>query len=439
LARSLSRREQRVGLVPALVLRNKTKTVDPNMRVKSASLLLLVGLGLSASAALPSSALAQGAPSPSPNPGGFTSLGTPSQAAPAADQKAEEEQKKKKEPTPLPWRDSAFIFNTAATSTALGIGRDNIGTDSEYMGMEWDIWPRIHLLDPIKLPNDDLTVQAYAGVTVELTNSDTTRKRNEPTFIDTSLSLGYTRTLYQSKDKEWGFKAGVLTGVVLPTSHTSMSQGKYLNYTLTALAIGNIKLLGSKADGLNNLTVIGTLGWSHLFSRSYTATNPYIERTRQNATGASFESDQLTFYSFDIDRVTPGIRLILPLYKDLSFWASGRLVGRFKHRNQGSSGCEAITLTGCVKAGSDPNAPTYFTNSSIDFSIAQSVYDLFDVRLGYSNETLTLGEDGRTRNFLYSPEAQFYLDLWANLDIIYSKATGREKKETASNGTPLSF
>lgn len=410
------------------------------MRVHSASFVLLSALGLAVAAsaglaALPSVALADGgtttAPSPSPAPGGFITQGTPTEA----DKKGEEE-KKKKEPTPLPWRDSAFIFNTAATSTALGIGRNNIGTDGEYMGMEWDIWPRFHLLDPIKLPKDDLTLQAYAGVTVELTNGET-RKRNEPTFIDTSLSLGYTRKVYQSADKEWGFSAGAITGVVLPTSHNSMSQGKYLNYTLTALAIGNIKLLGSKADGLNNLTVIGTLGWSHLFSRAYTSTNPDIQRERQNATGHSFESDQLSFYSFDVDRLTPGIRLILPLYKDLSFWASGRLVGRFRHKNVGQS-CEVNTLTGCVKGEQNPNQITYLTNSSLDFSLAQSVYDLFDVRLGYSNETLTLGEDGKTRNPFYSPDAQFYLDLWANLDIIYSKATGRDKKETAA-GMPISF
>lgn len=396
------------------------------MRVKSAAFLLLSTLGFVAgSTALPSLAHAQ-----------VSGYVTPS--ALEKDEEKKPEDKKKKEPTPLPWRDSALIFNTAATSTAIGIGRDNIGTDSEYVGMEWDVWPRLHLLNPIKMPNDDLTIQAYAGVAVELTNSDTTRKRNEPTFIDTSLSLGYTHKVYQSKDKEWGFTAGVLTGAVLPTSNTSMSQGRYLTYTLTALAIGNIKLLGRAADGLNNITLIGTLGWSHLFARSYTPTDPTLERVRQNATGHSFESDQLSFYSFDVDRITPGIRAILPLYKDLSFWTSARLVGRFKHRNVGS-GCEVQTLTGCVKAESNPNAVTYLTNSSIDFSLAQSVYDLFDVRLGYSNETLTLGEDGKTRNFLYSPEAQFYLELWGNLDIIYSKATGRDKQETASNGMPISF
>ncbi len=407
------------------------------MRVHSATLVLLSTFGLaSLGLTIASPAFADGAPSA--KPGGFSTTPASSAAAPGGADAAAEAAKKKGEPTPLPWRDSAFIFNTAATTTTLGLGRDTIGTDGQFVGLEWDVWPRFHLLNPLKLPNDDLTVQAYAGVAVEVTNSDSTRKKNEPSLIDTSLSMGYTRTLYTSKDKEWSAKAGVTAGVLFPTSHVSASQGKYLTTSLTALAIGNIKLLGHDADGLNNLTIIGTLTWSHLFSRSDTPTNGGLERTRQNAKGESFESDQLSFNSFDINRITPGVRLILPLYKDLSLWTSVRMVGRFKHRFSGT-GCDVKVGGVCQSIPGDPNAPTYFTNSAFDVSLAQSVYDLFDVRLGYSNETLTLGEDGKTRNVLYSPEAQFYLDLWANLDIIYSKATGRDKRETASNGAPPSF
>ena len=56
--------------------------------------------------------------------------------------------------------------------------------------------------------------------------------------------------------------------------------------------------------------------------------------------------------------------------------------------------------------------------------------------LGYNNSNMQLCLDGQRRNFFYSPDAQFYLDITANLDVIYSKVTGRgekaEKADTAS-------
>ena len=394
------------------------------MRLPRATFVLLSAFGLSIASPAFADESVSGATPP------------PSSAAPAADSAAPAT-KKKGEPTPLPWRDTTFTFNTAATTTALGVGRNNIDTGGDYAGLEWDLSPRFHFLDPIKLPNDDLYVAATAGVAVEVTNGDTTKK-NQPTFIDTGLSVGYSRVLIKSKDKEWSAKAGLTAGLTFPTSRTSANQGKYVTTSLGANVGGNIRLLGRDADGLNSLSITGTLSWSHLFSRSFTATNGGLQRTRQNAGGDSFESDQLSFYSFDTNRLTPGIRFGLPLYKDLSLSTSMRLVGRFKHKFEGSP-CEAQTLTGCVKADQSANPITYTTNSAFDVSLSQSIYDVVDLTIGYSNETLTLGEDGKTRNVFYSPDAQFYLDLTANIDVIYSKASGREKKQTASNTSPPSF
>jgi len=223
--------------------------------------------------------------------------------------------------------------------------------------------------------------------------------------------------------------------LTFPTSKLSIDEGKYLTTSLGASIGQTFKLLGSNADGFNNVTVTVGLTWNHLFSASYNPTNPNLERTRQNAHGGSELSDQLTFNSFDIDRLIPAVGIDLPLYKDLSLAVQGRLIGRFKHAWEGQP-CEAQTLTGCVKA--DPGSPdqiTYTTNSTFDVSLTQSVFGLVDVTVGYNNETLSLGEDGRIRNPFYSPDAQFYLDLVANIDEIYSTASGRSKVETPVSNT----
>lgn len=324
---------------------------------------------------------------------------------------------------PLIWRGTTLNFNQSVTSTAVGIGRDNIGTEGEYYGMQWDVNPTLYVLD---LPKDKIRLDAVAGVGVEITNSDSTTTNHEPYFTDLQFGAQYQRDIFTSEDAEWSTKGLLRTRLIFPTSPISFNSGKYLTLQLGATARQQIKLLGNDADGLNNLTVSLGLTWSHLFSRSYQPTNASFSRVRQNATGKSVANDILTGGSFDIDRLIPSLSLGLPLYKDLSLSVAGSLIGRFRHPWEGQA-CEAQTLTGCVKADESPEHITYVTNSSFDVSLSQGVYDVVNLTLGYHNETLTLGEDGITRNPLYSPYAQFYLDITANIDQIYSKASGRSK------------
>jgi hypothetical protein len=131
----------------------------------------------------------------------------------------------------------------------------------------------------------------------------------------------------------------------------------------------------------------------------------------------------------DQDRIIPGIFTSLPLYKDLTFNTNWRLIGRFRHDFEGT-GCDATVMGECVQADRDPNRVTYLTNSSVDFSLTQGIYNIVFLTAGYNNETLTLGEDGKSRNIFYSPSALFYLDVSVQLDQIYAKTldTGGPKR-----------
>lgn len=360
-----------------------------------------------------------------------TQQGSVTQTVPPADTNAQPPNATE-EADPLIWRGSTFTFNQAVTSTAVGIGRDNIGGEGEYYGLDFTLAPRLYLLD---LEKDKIYATVEAGFAVELTNSDTTTTRNEPYFKDLQAGIAYARNLFLSEDKEWSTDAAIRGRFIFPTSPTSYNQGRLLTTSLGASVGQTIRLLGNAADGLNNITVTAGFTWAHLFSRSYSPVNGDLQRTRQNATGASFESDQLTFNSLDIDRLIPSIALDLPLYKDLSLATQFRLIGRFKHKYEGTD-CDVELATGCVSGASSPDAVTYVTNSTFDVALTQGIYDVVDVTLGYNNETLTLGEDGQNRNIFYSPDAQFYLDITANIDVIYSKASGRDKKAVASYAPP---
>lgn len=340
-------------------------------------------------------------------------------AAPAADKPAEDDNPIPKALRPNRWRFSSFSWSQSVTTTTAGIGRDNIGHEDEFYGWDFSFAPQYWFYDE---KDDKVFVNAEIGASVEWTDSATTTEKREPQLTDFQLGLGYNRSIFTSEDSEWLTRLFLRGRAIFPTSEISQAQGRYLTTSLGASVLQVFKLLGNDADGLNNLTVIGGVTWSHLFARSYTATNPELERTRQSAGGQTILSDQLTFNSMDIDRVIPTLFTTLPLYKDLSFNTTWRLIGRFRHDFEGD-GCDVIVMDECVEADRDPNRTTYLTNSSVDFSLTQGIYNVAFLTIGYNNETLTLGENGKSRNPFYSPSALFYLDISLQLDQVYAKAT----------------
>lgn len=339
---------------------------------------------------------------------------------------------------PLIWRGTTFTFNQAGTTTIFGIGRDNIGSEGEFYGWDFTFRPNVYLLDR---PKDQVIALAEIGWATELTNSDTTADYRETQFKDLQLGIRYKRTFWESGGAnagEYVTSGNVTLRGVLPTSPTSYDQGKYLTLAIGPALSQQIKLLGTKADGLNNITVGLNLTYSHLFSRSYTPTNGDLQQPRQNATGATIFSDQLGLGSFDIDRLTTGVTFDLPLYKDLSLATAFRIISRWKHDFEAGagSGCDVMLATGCVEAERLEDRALYHTTTTFDLALSYPVYEVVDLTLGYNNETRQIGEDGQRRNFFYSPDAQFYLDITANLDVIYSKITRRDQP-AASAGAAL--
>lgn len=343
----------------------------------------------------------------------------------------------KKAPKPLIWRGTTFTWNQAASSQALGIGADYQSDDYFFYGWDFTFAPNLYVYDA---PKDKVTVFAELGWTTELTNSDTTTDEHETLFKDMQLGSRYSRTIWESGGKEAGeyvTSGNVSARFVLPTSEISATQGRYL---VTALGLGakqQIKILGKNAKGLNNITVGPSFTWSHLFARSYQPTNTENFRTRQNASGQSFESDVLGTKSLDLNRVTLGLSFGLPLVQDLSLQTQFRLVGRFKHDFEtggGSTPCEVTNVGGnsCVVADRTQDRTLYQPGTTFDIALSYPVFEVVDFTLGYNNDTSAIGEDGKRRGIFYSPDAQFYLDITANLDSIYSKITKRDKKPNAS-------
>jgi hypothetical protein len=334
--------------------------------------------------------------------------------------------------TPLRWRGTTFTWNHAATTTLLGVGRDNIGGEEEVYSWAFNLRPRFYIVD---LPNDKLSASADIGWEVELTDSSLTTDRNEVLFQDMTLGLGYAKTLWESGGSQKGehkTTASLSGSFRLPTSKVSLNQGKYLTTYLGPSVTQQIKILGKKADGLNNVTVrVGTM-WGHLFSEAYTPVNGDLNRTRQNATGQTILSDQLSGTSFALNTLTTTLGINLPIYRGLQLSTEFGHIASFKHQSGDDGGCHTSVATdGCISVPPSEDATLYQPNTAFRIGLGYGILDVVDFELGYQNIARAIGEDGERRSMFYSPDAQFYVDLTANLDAIYLKAARATKKKPA--------
>ncbi|WP_437281753.1 hypothetical protein WME90_14730 [Sorangium sp. So ce375] len=337
--------------------------------------------------------------------------------ATAADAVQEED-----EETTLRWRGTTFTWNQAGSTTLFGVGGEHT-PDMQVYGWDFTLRPSYYVLDR---PKDKVSLSAEIGWLVELTNSDTTADYRETQLKDMALGAQYKRELWQSGgvDKgEYKTDAAMRLRVTLPTSPMSWNSGRYFTLAFGPQVTQKIKLLGSKADGLNSVTATLGVNYAHLFAGSYTAEGG-SGRLRMAPSGEVALDYQLTGRSMATDRLTTSLAIDLPLYKDLSLATSFGLLSDFKHEFEG--GCAYIE-TGCAPYEGS-KGPTYIPQTAFDVSLSYPVYEVVDLALGYNNTNLQLGFNGERRNFFYSPDAQFYLDITANLDVIYSKVTGRGKK-----------
>lgn len=376
----------------------------------------------------------QPAPAPAPAPattGGSASFawgGTPgADTTTAADASA---------PPPLRWRGTTLSATQTVTTTAVGVGRDNVSGDGEYYGWNFAFAPKFFLID---LPKDKLSIGATLGADVELTNGTTVQQR-ELLLADLPVRLGYSRAAWKSKDGEYATNLSLSGSLTFPTSKASSAQGKYLSTRLGLGATQTVKVLGNDADGLNNVTLGVSGSWGHLFARSYQATADHdLPSNPQDAQGNTVAfDDRLGRNSFSLNTLSISGSFDLPLYGDLSLSTSLGIAAGFKH-DFPSSECDVQINTGCVTADRTEDRTLYQPNTVFDVSLGYPVYSYVDLALGYSNESGWIGEDGTRREVLYSPDASFYMTLALNLDAVYSKASGRDKKRVASSASSSSL
>ncbi|AKT37657.1 uncharacterized protein CMC5_017990 [Chondromyces crocatus] len=341
-------------------------------------------------------------------------------------------------PAPNRWAGTLINWNQSATTTIFGVGADVIGRESENYLWAFSFVPgyMIHR-DPV----NQLRVSSVMTLRWDLTDNNFSARERDVDVNDIPLRLTYTRTLYSggggtgaasagaaaARDptlagggeyKTWGIVSG---GIDLPTSRWSRYQGRYMTTSLGAGARQMVKLLGSDADGLNNIffTLSGT--WQHQFNRASTATYSDLNIPRQTAGGTTGISDQLTGGALVQDQIITSFSFFMPIYGNLQLNGLAQLWSQFPSRFE-SSGCEAQTLTGCVTGSRMENRTSLRALTMFDVSLAYQVLPELLVDIGYNNTAFQIGEDGQRRNVFYSPiGSTFYADVTVTLDQLYKR------------------
>ena len=324
------------------------------------------------------------------------------------------------------WRGTNFVLDQSVTTTAVGIGRNNLSDSHEVYSHGYSL-----LLNAYLYSTKDVSVRVASrlGYDVELSNSDTTNRQREMLFRDPSLSLAGRRTVELfGKHARTAFFANFT--VLAPASANSRHRGIYL---VSSPRLSVIPPLGVTSSDVwfDSIAVGLSARWDHTFSRATEAVSGQLSRPRTAANSNSAMSDQLGG-SFTQDLVNGGAFAYGVKHFDGPefYWAVSYTTSRLATGGFTESECDVVIDTGCVQAsrGDSPTNALYVSGISGGLTFMAS--PLYGISLGYSNVTNQLAPDGSRRSPFYSPQASFSSTLVVALDAFYEHAAGRPRSQS---------
>jgi len=375
----------------------------------------VVGLAIATTATL---AIAHGEETSPPAPGQQSAPST--EATTAATVKADadkgvapEAADAEKEKPKNPWRGSILLFDQSVTTQTIGIGKDFQSADNDY---EWwfALKPRYVLYES---KTSSFSLGLWTNLYLELTNSDTTTTSQEPVVGATSFTAPYSHTLIDSGGYKTSFNIG--PRVTFPTDRASRDSGMYIGLGASSGISQSFPLAGKGAKAFNGLSFSASAAYSHSLNRATQPTNKNLERTRQDAVGRTFFSDQLGGGMNAQHRLNGSFSAGLQITPKLSLGLSYVILGAWLYRPPNEQIC--VALTGCTYP-LGVNDPQIFKVTP--WALASFDYDATDelsVSLGYYNQINQIGPDGLRRSPFWSPDAHIFFTLTGNLDSIYER------------------
>lgn len=321
---------------------------------------------------------------------------------------------------PIPWHGTTLLFDQSVTTQTVGVGADYQSANPTY---EWwvALKPRYFVYET---RSTAVSVNLWANLFLELTNSDTTTRRREAVVGPTYLWASYARTLGARRGYKTTFTIGPRATV--PTDKAARGAGQVLGVGGTAGVTQAVPLRGSSAFALRGARLSVGAIYNHPFVRATTGVNDDLRRTRQDVGGRPVVSDQLTGTALVEHALNVSLSAEVDLLPRLNVSASYVVLNAWVYPfpSGGGSGCVVI-LTGCDRPIEIADPATFRVNTWGTAAVTYDVVDDLSVSFGYYNLASQLGLDGHRRNPLWSPAARFFLSLTGNLDVTYARLTGR--------------
>jgi hypothetical protein len=333
------------------------------------------------------------------------------------------------------WHGSVLLFDQSVTTTTIGLGQDYQSYNPTY-----ELWfalkPRYSLYEDDRT---SISLNLWANLYLELTNSDTTTTEHEPLLGPTFLSASFAHTLFERDGAKTSFNIG--PRVTLPTDKESRNIGRYLALGAIGGVSQTIPLLGKDASALNSIRFGVSSIYAHPFNRATTPTSRsdvVLAQPRQDVAGRLLQGEQndqlrgtmnvkdsLSVAFSAGAQITPKLEfgMLYVIGNSWTYWPSPALV--------------STPLTGPIEPQGIDNPTNHRVSTWALASLDYEVMDEFSLGLGYYNQTNQIGPDGQRRSPLWSPEARAFLTVTFNLDTIVGDlavkpAGGAAPPQTAS-------
>lgn len=338
-----------------------------------------------------------------------------------------------KEEKKSPWRGSTLLFDQSVTTQTIGLGSDYQSSNPVY---EW--WfrfaPRYHVYQD---KEQDLSLNLWANLYKEFTNSDETTRRSENVIGATTVWATYSRQILKMGD--WVTTASVApVRIGLPTDKAARDSGVILNLGASLGLSQDIPIQGKSATWLSSARLGATAMYNHPFTRATNAVNGDLDRTRQDAAGRTFESDILRGGMMTKHQLNLLFTGALQVHEKVGISASYILLNSWAYRPTSTPCAIDQPGTGCVGFGDNPDAPNFRVTTWLLASVDYDVIPEMSLGVGYYNLAGQIGPDGERRNPLWSPDARMFFTITGNLDAILDDITGigSGKKATAKRAVP---
>jgi hypothetical protein len=315
-----------------------------------------------------------------------------------------------------PFRGSTFIFDQSMTTQTTQL---QPSPELSYVPL-YELWLSFR---PRYSFDEHWSLRGRFDYTKELTNNQATTLYREDVFGDIWTDLVYTSVL----DKLWdGTKANVGLRALWPTSKVSQANGTYVTLGAVASVQHKFEIHGDDAPALNDFHLRLSVTYLHPFTSATTPTEyGNFDYQRQDVDGHSFVSDQVqgttlvnhTFWGvFDTGlQITP----------KLAVTADAILINQWHYR---PPTVYAQPLTGSVLIPRTNDAQ-FTQNVWVIADVDYTLFDELSLGFGYYNLANALGPDGQRRgiwgsnNIWWSPDARFFFDITANLDVLFDDAS----------------